>query len=80
MKRNEKIKAITEQVINMYDNNVLGDNGAECFESWCADGEVFINNGYTDQEADEIMELVKDMAPTIDELTFKWLNTDDLQE
>lgn len=76
LSREEMIKAITEQVINMYSNNVLQDNGAEGFEGWCADGEVFTNNGYTEEEADAMMDLVRDMAPCVDALTFGWLNTD----
>ena len=78
MTHNEMIKAITEQVINMYSNNVLEDNGAESFEGWCADGEVFTNNGYTDEEADAMMKLVRDMSACVDALTFRWLNTDDI--
>lgn len=78
MTHNEMIKAITEQVINMYSNNVLADNGAESFEGWCADGEVFTNLGYTDEEADAMMKLVRDMSACVDALTFRWLNTDDI--
>ena len=78
MERKEKIMAITEQVIGMLENNVLQENGSETFVGWLEDGEVFINNGYTEQETKEIMDLVNELAPAVDNLTFGWLHIEEI--
>lgn len=69
------IKAVTGQIINMLDNNILSEQGSEHFEDWCENGEVF-----DDEECDEAfihdcMELVREVAPLVDQLTYKYLNT-----
>lgn len=68
------VQAVTSQVINMWDNNVLCENGAESFIGWLEDGEVFANNGMTEEEVDKAMEMANEIAPLVDELTFKFLN------
>ena len=77
MDRKAMIKEITEQVINMYENNVLNENGSEGFIGWLEDGEVFHNNGHTDEEVDALMGLARDMASAIDGLTYKWLHIEE---
>lgn len=73
MTKEEKavVKAVTGQLINMLTNNVLYDGGAEGFEGWCEDGDVFeLHNDYWDK----CIELMHEVAPLIDELTYKYLN------
>lgn len=78
MERIEKIKAITEQVIGMYENNVLQENGSEGFLGWIEDGDAFANLGYTEEETEELLAFAKEVAPTIDTLTFSYLHTEEI--
>lgn len=69
------IVLVTEQIINMLDNNILHDSGVEGFEGWCEDGSVFFDmDGVSDEEADAASALMAEVAPTVDELTYNWLN------
>lgn len=61
--------AVTQHYINMLYNNVIEDNGVECFEGWCEDGAIFDKDS-----RDKCVELMRKVAPLIDELTFKFLN------
>lgn len=70
----EIVKMVTEQVINMWNNNVLNEYGAESFIGWLEDGDVFINNGMSEKDVNKAMEMVNEIAPLVDELTFKYLN------
>lgn len=74
----EAVKMVTEQLINMLSNNVLCDGGAEGFVGWIADGEVFeheeIEEGEEPLQFLEAMSLVQEIAPLVDELTYKFLN------
>ena len=67
------VKMVTEQVINMWENNVLRDCGCEGFVGWCEDGDVFEGNEDEVKDATELMELV---APQVDNITYGFLNTD----
>lgn len=67
MEKEEIVKNVVEQVINMLSNNVIEDNGSESFECWCADGEVFENNGIED--VDKHCEIVSVLAPYVDALS-----------
>lgn len=65
--------AVTQELVNMLTNNILEDNGTEPFEGWCEDGGVFY---YSDVRglAEAAEELMRKVAPLIDELTYKYLN------
>lgn len=78
MPENKKkiVKVVTEQVIAMLDNNVLNGYGTEGFMGWLEDGDVFANSDerLTEEEIEEATELARKIAPTIDELTYNYLN------
>jgi hypothetical protein len=63
---------VAEQIVGMLENNVLDDCGMESFIGWLEDGYVFFNaDCYTDEEIDEAMKLAREIAPTVDELSWK---------
>jgi hypothetical protein len=67
-------KMVTEQIINMLDNNVLNGWGMESFLGWLEDGDgnVFFNaDRFTDEEIAEAIALAKKIAPIVDELSWK---------
>ena len=70
--RDVAIKAVTGQLINMLDNDIMRDNGIEGFEGWCADGEVF--EDLSGEYFEEAMRLVKDIAPLVDNLVYGYLD------
>lgn len=74
MDKNEIIKVVTNEICNMLSNDILCENGAECFESWCEDGEVFENEGYSKEDIKEIMSFVEEIAPLVDDLVCNKLN------
>ena len=59
------LEAVVSQLVAMYENNVLGENGNETFAGWCEDGAVFNCLEYRD----ECIELMKQLAPHADALT-----------
>ncbi len=61
--------AVTQHYINMLYNNVIEDNGVESFIGWCEDGDIFDEDSH-----DKCVELMREVAPLIDELTYKFLN------
>lgn len=67
------LAAVVGQVINMYNNNVLAENGNETFSGWCEDGAVF------DEEENpaECRELMKRLAPLVDGLTNEIIGVED---
>lgn len=62
MKRTDII-SVVEQIVNMFDNNVVGNNGSECFEGWCEDGDVFEN------PTDAQIKIMKRLSPFVDSLS-----------
>ena len=70
MTRKEINKAITEQIIGMWENNILQENGFESIVGWTEDGDVFINAGYTEEETEQIMEFVKRIQDRVDDLSW----------
>lgn len=70
------VKAVTQEVCNMWYNNVINEYGSEGFLGWCNDGEVY--EGYFDNETDieSAMQLSKDISEMVDDLTYKYLNLD----
>ena len=76
MDKNEIIKVVTNEICNMLSNDILCENGVECFESWCEDGEIFENEGYSKEDIKEIMSFVEEIAPLVDDLVCNKLNID----
>lgn len=72
MYSNKAKRMVAGQIINMLENNILNDNGGEGFIGWLEDGDVFYNaECYTDEEINEAMELAKEIAPALDEISWK---------
>ena len=63
MNKIEIFKEVIEQVIAMFDNNLLADNGLESFEGWCENGDIFETN------RNEHIAVMKRIAPAVDNLT-----------
>lgn len=61
--------AVTQVLIAMLENNIISDNGVESFEGWCEDGDIFGEDSH-----EKCVALMKEVAPIIDDLTFKHLN------
>lgn len=68
--KKEIIKAVVGQIINMLDNNILEGYGNEHFEDWCSDGEVFDDVEHDEAFINECMELVRQVSPFVDQLTY----------
>lgn len=70
MDRKEIKRIIAEQIINMWENNILHDNGFEGIVGWLEDGDLFIQAGYDEEETNEIMEVVKRIQDRVDDLSW----------
>jgi hypothetical protein len=70
MDKKEIKKIITEQIIGMWENNILHENGYESIVGWLEDGDALINDGYTLEETNEIMEVVKRIQDRVDDLSW----------
>ncbi len=70
MDRKEINKIITEQIIGMWENNILHENGYEGIVGWLEDGDALINAGYSEAEAAEIMVRIKTIQDRIDDLSW----------
>lgn len=70
--RDVAIKAVTGQLVNMLVNDVINDNGIEGFEGWCADGEVYEDELHGEY-LEEAMRLTREIAPTVDDLVYNYL-------
>lgn len=63
---------VAEQIVGMIENNALNECGMESFIGWLEDGDAFYNaDCYTDEESDEAMRLAHEIAPLVDELSWK---------
>lgn len=67
------IKAVANEIENMMYNDINEGNGIEGFEGWCNGGEVFEESGL---DVEECMQLVREVAPIVDNLVYKHLNVD----
>lgn len=76
MTKKETILAVANQIQNMMYNDITNGYGVESFESWCADGEVFENDGLNKEDVNECMTLVREVAPIVDNLVLNHLNID----
>lgn len=63
-------KAIAEQIIGMWENNILQENGFEGIVGWTENGDAFINAGYTEEETEEIMAVVRRIQDRVDDLSW----------
>jgi hypothetical protein len=70
MDKKEINRIIAEQIINMWENNILHDNGFEGIVGWLEDGDLFIQAGYDEEETNEIMEVVKRIQDRVDDLSW----------
>lgn len=70
MDKKEINKIITEQIIGMWENNILHENGYEGIVGWLEDGDALINAGYSEVEVAEIMVRIKAIQDRIDDLSW----------
>lgn len=64
-------QAVAEQVIGMFENNILQECGPEQFTGWCEDGNIF-HNSYPDMPADtkdDCVFLMNEVAQHVDKIT-----------
>lgn len=66
----EVYKDVTEQIINMLTNDIIEENGTESFLGWLENGEVFANNGLSDEEVDERMKLANKVNELVTNLAY----------
>lgn len=59
-------QAVAEQLAGMIMNNIVGDNGVECFRGWVEDGDTFAQLGMTDEEIERAMKLVAEIETPTD--------------
>lgn len=64
-------KAVASQVINMIENDVLRDCGGESLIGWCEDGEVFFNNGMSEEDTEKAMQYVREINDDATNIVFK---------
>lgn len=68
---NKEIRnAVTQQIINMLENDILNENGGESFVGWLEDGEVFRLNGMTEYEVAVAMSLVKSINDEVTTMVY----------
>ena len=70
MTNKEIKKIIAEQIGNMWENNILRENGFEGIVGWLEDGDALINAGYTEEETEQIMGVVKHIQDRVDDLSW----------
>lgn len=59
-------QVVAGQLANMIMNNIVGDNGVECFRGWVEDGDTFAQLGMTDEEIERAMKLVAEIETPTD--------------
>lgn len=59
-------QAVAEQLAAMIMNNIVGDNGVECFRGWVEDGDTFAQLGMTEEEIKRAMKLVAEIETPTD--------------
>lgn len=70
MTNTEIRNAITQQIINMLENDIINENGGESFVGWLEDGEVFRLNGMNEYEVSVAMSLVKSINDEVTSIVF----------
>lgn len=66
--------AVANQIQNMMYNNITYENGNESFDNWCANGEVYQNEGLDAELVGECMRLTKEITPIVDNLCLNYLD------
>lgn len=66
MNKNEIIKAVCHQVINMLDNDIICDRGPEGFIGWLEGGEVYRCLGMSEEDVEKAMALSRVVASKLD--------------
>ena len=61
-------KAVAEQLVGMIDNNIVRECGVESFRGWLEDGEVFFNNGMTEEEIERAMAYADELETAVDKI------------
>lgn len=61
---------VTQQIINMLENDILNEYGGESFVGWLEDGEVFRLNGMTEYEVAVAMSLAKSINEEVTSIVF----------
>ena len=61
---------VTQQIINMLENDILNEYGGESFVGWLEDGEVFRLNGMTEYEVAVAMSLAKSINEEVTSMVF----------
>ena len=63
---------VAEQIVGMIENNAINECGMESFMGWLENGDVFFNaDCYTDAEIEEATKFAREIAPLVDELSWK---------
>lgn len=66
--RKENLERVVGQITNMFNANEHGW-GLESFKGWCEDGDVFADNGLSDEDVAECVEIMNELAQHVDALT-----------
>ena len=76
--KKDVILAVAGELENLIVDGILEENGLESFEVWCEDGDSFTNSDFGDDEAfvNDCVELMKEVAPMVDNLLLNHLNPD----
>lgn len=62
--------AVVSQIIAMFDNNILNDNGIEHFEGWCEDGKIFEQeDSKSPKFVKGCIDLMREVSPLVDEIS-----------
>ena len=71
----EAKQLVADQIMGMLENNVLYQCGMESFMGWLEDGDAFYNaincENYTNEQIAEAIRLSTEIAPMVDELSWK---------
>ena len=59
-------QTVAEQLAAMIMNNIVGENGVECFRGWVEDGDTFAQLGMTEEEIERAMKLVAEIETPTD--------------
>ena len=71
MSDSEIRKAVASQIVNMIENDVLRDCGGESLIGWCEDGEVFFNNGMSEEDIEKAMQYVREINDAVTDIVYK---------
>lgn len=68
---NSAIKIVVAEVMNMWQNDIIYENGTESFIGWCEDGDIFAELEETDKDVySDVINLMYEVAPFVNNLTY----------